>query len=70
MSTEQADSLQQALIFLMRAASKNGVNLTALVKSTEDAISEDTSEPYRSRITKQIRIAHAMAAGSLTDPAD
>lgn len=70
MSTEQADSLQQALIFLMRAASKNGINLTALVKSTEDAISEDTSEPYRSRITKQIRIAHAMAAASLTDPAD
>lgn len=68
MSVELEESRQQALIALMRAASRSGVDLLALVSRAEEDVASHTAEPYRGLITKQIRIAHAMTAGVLSSP--
>lgn len=66
MSTDLEDSRQQALIFLMKAAVDQGIDLTSLVEATEESIAKHTAEPHSNQITKQIRIAQVMAQGVLT----
>lgn len=68
MSNEIDDSRQQALIALLKSASAEGIDVSELVRTTERSLSRDTAEPHTSRITKQLRIAHAMAAGQLLPP--
>jgi hypothetical protein len=65
MTTEIEESRQQALVSLLKTASEQGVDVTELVRATEQHVSKHTAEPYSAQITKQIRIAHALAAGAI-----
>lgn len=68
MSIEIDESRQQALIALLKTAGAEGIDVTELVRATERYLLKDTAEPYTSQITKQIRIAHAMAGGTAATP--
>ena len=66
MATDREESRLQALIAIIRVASKNNIDVDKLLESAEQDVAETSEEPYSSAIKKQIRIAHALAAGSLS----
>jgi len=66
MSTDREHSRQQALVSLIRAASKNNVDVDKLLELAEQDVSETSGGPYSAAIKKEIHIAHALAAGSLS----
>ncbi|WP_296255572.1 MULTISPECIES: hypothetical protein [unclassified Pseudomonas] len=66
MATEIEETRQQALISLLKTASEQGIDVTELVRATERQISKNIDEPHGFQIIKQIRVAHAYAAGKTT----